>query len=418
MRVSRLLNEHFSKILIITGAAFAFLAVLFFTYKASLFNFDVAIDTAIFGQFGDVVGGVIGSLWALAGVILFYVGLTEQRKAIKLNESALLKQIEALGVQKEEMTLLREEYVNARQVFTQQKEVLSAQANTSKIQQFESNFYSLINIYTNITKELFGSEGDLKKITNELRKARISSEKDFKNRIDLLVIRYISIYQNHKDKISHYLKTVYRIYKIIDEESSFSDRQKFFYAKIIRSQFTEEELFIIYYNSLSKYGTNFRTLILKYNLLKHLNFLSKIEVKEHKGINETFNYRRECFCEHLESSLLKITKLIDNIEIDNPRLSINISIDDIEVTIDYHLDEDSYLLIDFHCNSSTYIALGMKDEDKFYSFLNFFILDRFFNNNFETLSVEDSIKRIPLDDARFRLKVVTDIKLKINDDRY
>lgn len=56
-----------------------------------MFNFDVPIKTDVFGQFGDIVGGVIGSLWALAGVILFYAGLTEQRKDIQTNQNALEK---------------------------------------------------------------------------------------------------------------------------------------------------------------------------------------------------------------------------------------------------------------------------------------------------------------------------------------
>lgn len=192
--MTRVLTENFSKVLISTGVVFAVLAIIFFTHKASLFDFNVAIDAALFGQFGDVIGGVIGSLWALAGVILFYVGLTEQRKALKLNESALIKQIEALGVQKEEMELLRQEYVNARQVFVQQKEALTAQANTAKVQQFESNFYSLINIYTNITKDLFGNEGELIKITSKLRHVRVYPEKNFKIRINLVIERYISIW--------------------------------------------------------------------------------------------------------------------------------------------------------------------------------------------------------------------------------
>lgn len=413
------MNERFSKFLIIIGIIFIFLAIVLFTYKANLFNFNVGIDPAIFGQFGDIVGGVIGSLWALAGVILFYVGLTEQRKAIQLNEKALLKQIEALTVQKDEMQLMRNEYSMAREVFTQQKEALKSQANTAKIQQFESNFYSLINIYTNITKRFFGEDGDLTKITNDLRNIEDISNKDFKDRIGLVIKHYISIYQKDKDKISHYLKTVYRIYKIIDEESSFTENQRFFYSKIIRSQFTEEELFIIYYNSHSKYGTNFRTLILKYNLLKHLSFMSKIEVAEYTSEDENFNYKRECFCEKLETSLLKITQLIGNIEVDTPRLTTNINIEDLEVTIDYHLDDDSYLIVDISAKISTYYKqLGISEKEKFIIFLNHFLLERFFNNNFELLTADDTIEVINLDDSKLRLKIITDNKLQINEDRF
>jgi len=355
----------------------------------------------------------------LAGVILFYVGLKEQRKALQLNETALLKQIEALNVQKEEMQLLRKEYVAARDVFTQQKEALKAQASTAKVQQFESNFYSLINIYTNITREFFGESGDLKQITDDLKIIPNVEDKKFEERIKLVEEHYISIYQKHKDKISHYLKTVYRIYKTIDEESLFTEKQRFFYSKIIRSQFTEEELFIIYYNSISKYGTNFRTLILKYNLLKHLSFLSKIEMSDLLTDNESFNYRRECFCEELEQHLMKATKLISDLEIENPQYSTSIEIIDTVVILESQLDEDNYLtLLVSGENNNHLLHLGMENNDEFIELVKYSVLDRLFNNNFEFMDTGDLVKVSILDKSIFELKIITENKLQLNEDRF
>lgn len=152
------ISEKFSKTLIFIGVSLLVIFIIIFSYKAILFNFDVPIKTDVFGQFGDIVGGVIGSLWALAGVILFYAGLNEQRKDIKTNKYALEKQIEALGFQKDEMALQREEFILARQVFIEQKEALREQADNFRVQQFESNLYSLLNIYIGIRNQLINEK--------------------------------------------------------------------------------------------------------------------------------------------------------------------------------------------------------------------------------------------------------------------
>ncbi len=78
-------------------------AIAFFLWKSN-FNIDNTIDHAKFGTFGDFVGGVLGSIWALAGVLLFYIALKDQKEDIRLNREALLKQIEALELQNNEFS--------------------------------------------------------------------------------------------------------------------------------------------------------------------------------------------------------------------------------------------------------------------------------------------------------------------------
>ena len=79
-----------------------------------------------------------------------------------------------------------------------------------------------------------------------------------------------------KEDLSHYFKIIYRIIKTIDQ-SDFDDQDKFKYIKILRSQISENEMIAIYYNSFSYHGRESRTLILKYNFLKHLSCVSKVE---------------------------------------------------------------------------------------------------------------------------------------------
>lgn len=420
INLKRILNEKFSISLIVFGLSVILFALTGFLYKASLFNFEAKIDGALFGQFGDVIGGVVGSFWALAGVILFYVGLTEQRKAIQLNETALLKQIDALVIQKEEMGLLRTEYKMARKVFEQQRDTAKEQVKTNAVQQFESNFYALINIYTHITDQLFGENGDLTKINADFRekfKSNIGLNKSFLERHNLAKSLYINIYQENSIKIAHYLKTVYRIFKVIEERTDFSDREKYFYAKIIRSQFTDEELFIIYYNALSSYGSNFRNLILKYNLLKHFYFLAKLECdKSSVNCFETL-YFKECLSDFIEESLADFSMQVDDLSNLEPSHSSVFFHNEMVLNFDFSISSEEYLVVDVFCNPEVLLELNISKAE-FDFFVGDFILDRVIFHNFCLFGDEDVMKYENKSNDHLRLVLESDSKIKVSRDLY
>ena len=107
---------------------FLFIGLLgFSSYALSMYNSGYIIsgklnnkDIEITGQFGDFFGGVVGSLWTLAGVLLYF--------------SALKVQQEQLKAQKEEM---------------KQSEKLLSQ------QQFETTFFGLLQTQKELKKDLF-----------------------------------------------------------------------------------------------------------------------------------------------------------------------------------------------------------------------------------------------------------------------
>lgn len=87
---------------------------------------------------------------------------------------------------------------------------------------------------------------------------------------------YVSFYLEYKNQIAHYFRTLYRIFCFIDN-SALTECDKVEYAKIMRTQLSESELFFLYYNAFSPYGQSFQKIINKYNLIKHLPFLEKLE---------------------------------------------------------------------------------------------------------------------------------------------
>lgn len=104
------ISEKFFKILVFSGIAILFTTVILFLWKETVFDTKSTINKEYFGYFGDFVSGIVGSLWALAGVILFYVALTEQRRDFQTNRKALENQIEALNLQSEEFKRQKKRY--------------------------------------------------------------------------------------------------------------------------------------------------------------------------------------------------------------------------------------------------------------------------------------------------------------------
>lgn len=89
---------------------------------------------------------------------------------------------------------------------------------------------------------------------------------------------YVSFYIQHKNQVAHYFRTLYRIFCFIDN-SELKEREKVEYAKIMRAQLSESELFFLYYNAFTSYGYNFQYIINKYNLIKHSHFQKNQSIK-------------------------------------------------------------------------------------------------------------------------------------------
>ena len=313
----KLFNEKTSKILMWTGIVLFAVGLVFFIWNDIPYDSGMEINASKFGQFGDYVGGLIGSLWALAGVILFYVALTEQREDIKTNREVLITQIEALKQQIKEFKLQREEMELTREVFTEQSKTL-------KKQQFESTFFNSVNLLNNIIENINYSIPPV--VTNDFRSqpafpqpdrtktyyGRDSFEYFYKdlqthyNKLEgeycieniadtyspgnnfnipqdisekLLKISYNSIFLAHQSDLGHYFRTIYNIIKFVNESKPENPK---YYTNIVRAQLSTYEHLLLFYNCYSKYGeVKFKPLVIEYSLLDNMPVSALLD-KDHK----------------------------------------------------------------------------------------------------------------------------------------
>lgn len=155
-----MLTEKFTKILIIIGTILIIIGIIMFITVESF--------TEI-GQLGDFIGGVSGSIWALAGVILFYLAfqsqkdaLNDQKIATQATIDAVQKQSEALKLQTEEIALQREELSKSTEAQNKSQIALNHQLKSMQL----TSQIDILNQYLNLIKNK--NRADHEKVSNEI----------------------------------------------------------------------------------------------------------------------------------------------------------------------------------------------------------------------------------------------------------
>lgn len=185
--------------------------------------------------------------------------------------------ITAIFLQRRELELQRWELIDTRAVLQKQQDQLESQTQAFEKQNFESTFFSLINLHHTIVNSMTAS------MFNEERQGRDCFElfyKDLKLRYSnakrqlqpseadediLLETIYLEFFQRRQSSIGHYFRNLYNIVRFI-QDSQVKD--KWVYIRLVRAQLSVFELSMLFYNCISPPGRGFQPLVEKFALLK------------------------------------------------------------------------------------------------------------------------------------------------------
>lgn len=322
--MNNILSEKNSIRLLWFGILLFFLGVIIFIWEET-FSTHEQINSEKFSQFGDLIGGIIGSIWSLSGVILFYVALTEQRKDIQINRETLETQVIAMKQQIREFELQRVELEETRKVFQEQSVTL-------KNQRFENTLFQLLSLHHELVDKFsfsvggFMSTRHLEKrevlthafTTLNARLIYVNSENENniygelisvpklpKNIIDAelkLEIAYKTFYfEDYKQVLSHYFRNIYHVFKFIFTSKLIPQEEKQYYASIVRAQLSSDELFLILYNAL-QVGLgypNFLFLIKEFDIMQNFDF----------ELIETYKFHREIYDHKIKNVIPEFNQL-------------------------------------------------------------------------------------------------------------
>jgi len=234
------------------------------------FDDEYVVNHELLGTYGDFIGGVLGTIFALISTLILIRTFNQQRAVTEKNK----EQIEN--------------------------------------QRFNDLFFELLRLYQSEISELCGT------INKERGNEKITinyNNKDFFDFEKSLLQRAFNPTTSYEGNIKGAINAINKVkaevilvgkeevirkrvkYDLLDN-AELKEKIKKNYLKIIRAQLTDSELFFIRYNGMTYYGDNFTKYINKYNVIKHLPAFDLLEFKdwwkdltqiERTGINIVFH---------------------------------------------------------------------------------------------------------------------------------
>lgn len=306
---------------------------LCFIYNVHLDGYQVCgesnINYEVTGQFGDYLGGVVGTLFTFAGTLLMVLTFKEQSKQNKI-ESFETKFYEMLHLHKENVNEIQVNDKKGRKaiefLFYQLRDIykiVEAAANEienvplpmhdpeeterfSKMKRYLSDptyklkllhdlsygyfFYGVQNYY--LTKDKQDIRFDIKVDITAILVANRTSKDLFAS--------------PHNSVLGHYFRHLYQTIRYIADDKDLKENQKYNYAKMVRAQLSDFEQALLYYNSLSIMGNSWirsidkrkiekMCLIARFRLIKNIPYYF-----EYFGIHpgDFFSIEKEVWEQH------------------------------------------------------------------------------------------------------------------------
>jgi hypothetical protein len=277
------------------------------TYVDGYWIYGGKTEYEITGQFGDFFGGVVGTVFALAGTLLVVLTFMEQAKQNK-RESFETKFYEMLHLHKQNTDEIRLEDVRGREAIEKlffnlrdiydmvEGAILTIEGthppanDKAEVERFDqmrrylSNSDNRLNLIHNLSYGYFFYGFKDYYITK--------NEQDIQYKINVDVTAILVIAKAHKSLLTprnsllgHYYRHLYQTIQFI-AKSKFTESDKYNYAKIVRAQLSDYEQVLLYYNSLSVMGRKWITpigetkfekmcLIARFRLIKNIPYYLK-----------------------------------------------------------------------------------------------------------------------------------------------
>jgi len=198
----------------------------------------------------------------------------------------------SVSTQREELEIARKEMKATQTILDKQEDNIKEQKEATKLQSFETTFFQLFKLLTDITSSMnytYGQRNEhgkevierFRKIIEDRYMKEAGREKTgldgervylpLEGDPDKEALRsaYKGFYDKYGDDIGHYYRSLYTVINFIDRADIDQDK-KWFYTKLVRAQLTSGESALLLANYLVGHTTpQFDQLLEKYGMIKN-----------------------------------------------------------------------------------------------------------------------------------------------------
>jgi len=246
---------------------FGIIVIGFAIYWGAFLNhITLAGESNPITNFSEFIGGIVGSFWSLAGVLLFYASLTSQKHDLEAQKDLLVKQIDEIVAQTKESRI--------------QNEMLKEQKN-------EETFFQLLKFHNEILQNIAIETSEMDFATGNSVLKTISGRKSFVEYYDiykrffqeasetisgtshenlkkLFDKSFKSFFVEYQADLGHYFRNLFNVLLFVD---NLKESVQPFYLSLIKSQLSNFELALLLFHCLTSENSDFKKLVEKNALL-------------------------------------------------------------------------------------------------------------------------------------------------------
>jgi len=273
-----------------------FIFLLAFHFSIALKNDELKMDAT--GQFGDFVGGVVGTLWALLASILLYLTLLKQEQNSKqANKAIALQQFDSMcfsliNLHNEMTRSLRENWIEIRWGKDQLKTQL---LGTEIFEKVAIEFAEVFNNSSDYTKDQHSLSEIVYAKNLDPNGGRYGKNPPSDDILNLPIGKekiaglFDYYYSHHRTSLARYFRNMFQVvnaihnYEGLDPFFETADqlrKAKQDKIRILRAQLSPYEIVLLWYNLQMDSSKEFYQLAIDAQLLKNIDFSTEIIMKE------------------------------------------------------------------------------------------------------------------------------------------
>lgn len=342
---------------------------------------NYVINHELLGTYGDFIGGVIGTLFAILAALLMFSTLKSQRE-LTIGSNKVQKEISEAAIKSQER-------------------LAKMQSKEAELQRFNSLFFELLSLFRSQREELNSSistDGNPNNYFDAKMKelyASFEPSTSYKMSAKQATRDFLNFYLEHASELAPIFRSLYRLMDLINSAKIDPDEKRQ-YAKIVRAQLGEGELFLLRYNATTEYGKNFIYYITKYNLLKHLPPMSLMELKKFRMIMDVKGDNRSLainiLIQKLRRAIYKRTKYssqyddLSDVKIEkHSKYDVSVNMSDSKCTV-LMINE----IIDGQNTSSIFKAFLKFSPDDLKGFMDYVLQEIYGGSNFQTFNKQEN----------------------------